>query len=98
MIRLTFTSDTHRGFVDEYDTDDLAEALIAQAEHFRLRPEREGIANNRGPDTWIFAFIVERDDARVSQEEIIAAFQRIANLEQLRGPERNVRPPRGLQQ
>jgi hypothetical protein len=48
VIRLTFVSDTQRAFVDEYDTDDLAEALIAQAESFRLRDE-DGDASNRGP-------------------------------------------------
>lgn len=94
MIRLTFVSDCHRDFVHEYDTDDLAEALIAQAEHFRLREPEEGkrFSDNRGPETWIFAFIVERDDARVPHDEIVATFKRIANLEELRGPERNVRP------
>lgn len=95
MIRLTtFTSDTHRSFVDEYDTDDLAEALIAKAESFRLREAEEGrpFSDNRGPDTWVFAFIVERDDARLSQDEIVGAFKRIANLEHLRGAGRELRP------
>jgi hypothetical protein len=95
VIRLTFVSANHRDFVKEYDTDDLAEALIAQAESFRLKEPEEGkrFSDNRGPDTWVFAFI-ERDDARLSQDEIVSEFKRIANLEQIRGPERKVRPPR----
>lgn len=95
MIRLTFVSDTQRIFVDEYDTDDLAEALTAQAERgFRLKEPEDGkpFSDNRGPETWVIAFIVERDDARLSQQEIVATFKRIANLEELRGPERELRP------
>lgn len=97
MIRLTFVSDTHRGFVDEYDTDDLAEALSLQADRgFRLKPLEEGKpgSDNRGPETWIIAFIVERDEARLTQDEIVATFARISTLECIRGPERRLRPPR----
>lgn len=86
MIRLTFVSDTQRSLSQAFETDDLAEALIAYAERsFRLKPEEKGHATNRGPETWVIAFIVERDGARLEQHEIESTFRRISNLEQVRG-------------
>lgn len=86
MIRLTFVSDTQRSAPREYDTDDLAEAMIEYANRsFRLRPDEKGPASNRGPDTWVIAFIVERDGERLPHEEVVRTFKHISNLENLRG-------------
>lgn len=83
-IRITFIGDTHRGSPREYDTDDLAEALTHAAEGFRLHPNEEGAATNRGPDTWLFCLLVERDGERMTLAGIEHRLQDILSLERLR--------------
>lgn len=82
MIRLTFLTDTQRSATQEYETDDLAAAVIAYAARsFRLKPEEEGHATNRGPDKWLIAFAVERDDARFEEHEVADVLRRMASIE-----------------
>jgi hypothetical protein len=88
MIRITFLGESQRSAVREYDTDDLAEALRQEATRgFTLKEPEEGkpYSDNRGPNKWILCFVVERDDARYEQDEIVEAFRRISNLERIRG-------------
>lgn len=85
MIRLTFVSDGVRGVPQDYDTDDLAEALAQDAARgFRLHRDRAYPENNRGPDKWVVAFVVERDEHRYDPDELVGEFKRIASLEGLR--------------
>ncbi len=72
MIRITFISDCVRSFTDEYDTDDLAEALTAQfTQGFTVNRDypADDPKSNRGPDKWVFGFIVERDGEPVAALE-----------------------------
>lgn len=76
MIALTFTTSNIRAAREEFDTDDLGEAL-AQFGH-------KHFGSDDRLDTWVFALAVERGDARLSRDEIAQKLADLARIEEFR--------------
>lgn len=87
VIRVTFVSSTHRTAPREYATGDLAEALTEDfCRSMRAFPEFEPgePRSNRGPDTWVFAYVVERDTHHLTDEQVQDALREILSMEAAR--------------
>jgi hypothetical protein len=81
MIRLTFVTNHFRSGVEEYDTDSLKEALLADVEAHFKDPENGADGVSNGPERWVFAYVIERGDARYTPGEQADAFRDIAEIE-----------------
>lgn len=82
MIKLTLITQYTHAKPEEFDTDDLGEALAQYGErHFKLNPDKPYPANNAGPDAWIIAFVVERNGVYLTLEEQVQELESITSLE-----------------
>lgn len=81
MIRLTFVTNNMRMGPVEHKTDSLREALLADIEqHFKDPTDATGDLSN-GPKRWVFAYVIERGDARYDPDEQADEFRDIAQIE-----------------
>lgn len=79
MIRLTFVSNHVRGSTQEYDTDTLREAL----KEFADRNFKGDTPQSSGPQKWLFAVVVERDEL-FAPDELVDRLHDLFDVEQCR--------------
>lgn len=78
-MKLTFVSSNVRGSVQEYDTDVLRDAL----KDFAGRNFKGDTPQSSGPQKWVFAVVVERDET-FEPDELIDRLADIVDVEQVR--------------
>jgi hypothetical protein len=72
VIALTFTTTNLRSAREEFDTDDLGEAVA----DFARRHFKSG-----GLDAWVFALVVERDGVYLTRDEVADKLHELADSE-----------------